>query len=159
MGSVETERVSEWADKLAIQDLIYRYTDAVNRRDWDQFEAVWAPDAVWEVAAPVDIRAEGYAAVRKTIGAVVESMEFLVQIAANPVIALLGDSRAAATTTIHEIGRNAADGSCMVLYGMYYDQIVDGDQGWRFAHRRFQHVYLESEPLTGQTIIQSRLLS
>ncbi|MDT5044423.1 MAG: hypothetical protein QOG75_276, partial [Mycobacterium sp.] len=30
---METE-LREWLDRLAIQDLIYRYSDAVTRADW-----------------------------------------------------------------------------------------------------------------------------
>jgi hypothetical protein len=32
----------EWLDRLANQDLIYRYSDAVTRADWQQCEAVWS---------------------------------------------------------------------------------------------------------------------
>ena len=38
----------EWIERLAIADLIYRYSDSVTRADWDQTEAVFAPDVVWE---------------------------------------------------------------------------------------------------------------
>jgi hypothetical protein len=40
--------VREWLDRLAIQDLISRYSDAVTRADWQQCAAVFAPDALWE---------------------------------------------------------------------------------------------------------------
>ncbi len=159
MVSVEFQQVSQWADKLAIQEIIYRYSDAVTRRDWDQFETVWAPDAVWEVGAPFDVRAEGYPAVRGAVGNSLDRFEFSVQTAHNPVVALSSDGRATATTTIHEIGRSAVDGRGLVLYGIYYDQLVNSEEGWRFVHRLFQPIYLESESLAGQTIKQSRLLS
>jgi len=32
----------EWIERLAIADLIYRYSDSVTRADWDQTEAVFA---------------------------------------------------------------------------------------------------------------------
>ncbi len=38
----------EWLDRLAIQDLITRYSDAVTRADWQQCETLFAVDAVWE---------------------------------------------------------------------------------------------------------------
>jgi len=34
----------EWQDRLAIQNLIYRYADAVTRADWDPCEAVLAAE-------------------------------------------------------------------------------------------------------------------
>jgi SnoaL-like domain len=44
MAKLEDE-LRGWLDRLAIQDLIYRYSDAVTRADWRQCEAVFAPDA------------------------------------------------------------------------------------------------------------------
>lgn len=41
----------EWLDRLAIQDLINRYSDAVTRADWQQCESLFAVDAVWESPA------------------------------------------------------------------------------------------------------------
>ena len=49
MAVAQTEvELREWLDRLAIQDLIYRYSDAVTRADWQQCEAVFALDAIWE---------------------------------------------------------------------------------------------------------------
>ena len=37
MAVTQTEaELREWLDRLAIQDLIYRYSDAVTRADWHQ---------------------------------------------------------------------------------------------------------------------------
>jgi hypothetical protein len=32
---------------------------------------------------------------------------------------------------------------------VYYDELVRTDEGWRFAHRYLQNVYVESAPLGG----------
>ena len=56
----QERELREWLDRLAIQDLINRYCDAVTRADWDQCEAVFAPDAVWE--SPLGLRFESRAA-------------------------------------------------------------------------------------------------
>jgi hypothetical protein len=49
MALAETEvEVRSWLDRLAMQDLIYRYSDALTRSDWKQAEALYAPDAIWE---------------------------------------------------------------------------------------------------------------
>ena len=37
-----------WEDRDAIQQLIYRYSDAVTRADYEQMATVFADDAVWE---------------------------------------------------------------------------------------------------------------
>ena len=48
MGADENNALATLADRIAIEDLIYRYSDAVTRADWDQCEATFAPDATWE---------------------------------------------------------------------------------------------------------------
>jgi len=37
-----------WVDKLAIQELIYRYSDSINRGDIEATESVFAAGAIWE---------------------------------------------------------------------------------------------------------------
>ena len=37
-----------WEDRDTIQQLIYRYSDAVTRADYEQMATVFATDAVWE---------------------------------------------------------------------------------------------------------------
>ena len=37
----QDHEIRKWLDRLAIQDLINRYSDAVTRADWDQCEAVF----------------------------------------------------------------------------------------------------------------------
>jgi hypothetical protein len=37
-----------WEDRDAIQQLIYRYSDAVTRADYEQMATAFATDAVWE---------------------------------------------------------------------------------------------------------------
>ena len=52
MAVADTElEVRGWLDGLAIQDLIYRHSDAVTRADWGQCETLYAPYAIWELPA------------------------------------------------------------------------------------------------------------
>jgi hypothetical protein len=52
MAPAETEiEVRAWLDRLAIQDLIYRHSDAVTRAGWRHLEALYAVDAIWEEPA------------------------------------------------------------------------------------------------------------
>ncbi|MBV8177862.1 MAG: nuclear transport factor 2 family protein [Mycobacterium sp.] len=103
MEQPQQEReLREWLDRLAIQDLINRYCDAVTRADWDQCEAVFAPDAVWE--SPLGPRFESRAAflegMRRTT-----SNDLFIQTPHSSVITLTGPDRATATTTLHELFR------------------------------------------------------
>jgi len=140
---------ADWRDKQAIQELIHLYSDAVNRQDWAQFEAVWAPDALWEV--PHQIRKEGRVEICEAAHEILDGADFIIQMAHCSVVTLLGGGRATATSTMQEIGRPQS-GPGFIAYGIYYDELIKGEDGWRFSYRRFQPIYMNSEPLSGQVI-------
>jgi hypothetical protein len=142
----------EWVARLAIQDLIVRFSDAVTRRDWNQFEAVWAPQGIWEVAEPTAMREEGAGQIRRTVEEALSGFEFWVQMAHGSVVTVTADGRASATSTIQEMGRSRDGATSLVLFGVYHDELILDADGWRFTHRRFQPIYIESGPLLGQAI-------
>ena len=144
-------------ERDAIQQLIYRYSDAVTRADYVQMATVFAADAVWEspilgmhfetAREFIDFQANGSTA-----------LDVLIQTASNPVIDLLGPDRATATTNIREIirGANSQDGPFgpagneinVDQYGIYFDEISKLHGAWRFTRRTFVPV------LIGQGTIQ-----
>ena len=143
-GTGDTEA---WIDKLAITELAYRYADAVTRGDWDAFEAVWAPDGVWEEAPPVEVHVEGARAIREHVAPSLDRADFYVQMIHGVVVTLHGDGRASART--HLQGMAKAGQHTFVNYGIYYDELVKSEAGWQYTFRRLEHLYVESEPLVG----------
>jgi hypothetical protein len=144
----DPEAVRSWLDKLAIQEVIVRYSDAATRGDWDAFAALWVDDAVWEVGPPVDTQVVGVAAIVETVVASVDAEDFLVQMTHGSVVTLRGDGRASATTTIHALARRTGEHQIVNL-GVYYDDLVRVDGGWKFTKRMLQPVYSDTSPLPG----------
>src|SRR5262245_26869780 len=138
-----------WIDKLAIQELINQYCDALNRDDWDAYEALFTSDAVWELSSPWGFKIEGARAIREVISKLVAKGDFIVQTNHSTVVTLLGADRASATTTIRETSRGK-DGRSATHLGIYYDNLVRVPGGWKFQHRFFQSVYYDETPLTGR---------
>jgi hypothetical protein len=152
------DQLQQWIDKCAIQELIYRYTDSVNRADWEQTIELYASDAVWE--SPVlGMRYETAAAFVDNLRASSPTTDILVQTASSPVITLVNDDFARATTTIHEFCRGATaeesafgpPGSEVNFedYGIYYDEITRLDGEWKFTHRVFVPTYMGPGCVTG----------
>jgi hypothetical protein len=141
-------RERRWADELAIRDLVVRFSDAVTRGDWDQFEAVFAPDAVWEESAPFANRYVGAREIRELVARSTAGVDVYVQMPHGTVVTRLDGDRATATTTIHGV---SVVGDLHVLnFAIYYDELVRTDAGWRFRHRWLQNVYVAHGPRTGQ---------
>jgi hypothetical protein len=148
--SIDVE-TRERLDRLEIQDLIHRYSDGVTRADWQQCEAVFTPDVVWESSA-LGIRCDDRASFMEILRAT-SSYDLLVQTPHSPVITLIDAHHARATTTIHEFIREAAGAeNNLEQYGIYFDDLARVDGRWKFTHRRFELVYVERGRVTGDLL-------
>jgi uncharacterized protein (TIGR02246 family) len=122
------------SDEQAIQQLINRYTDGCNRRDWDEVLATFAPDGVWEAGGAV---VTGHSEIRAAMAGFLTRMEYFVQTASASVIAVHGD-KASARTTIREGGKFAGRDEAVEVFGWYEDSIARTAAGWQFTHRKFR---------------------
>lgn len=161
-SDIDGSELRAWIDRLAITELIHRYSDATTRADWVQLEAVFASDAVLEVSSPFDFRAEGATEIRSAMSGGSDRLDFLIHRVDSVVIDLQGADRAQATSTIHELGRGASpnpDGTGADVwmdwfqYGVYYDDIVKIDGEWKFARRFCQPLlYVGEDAVAGDAI-------
>ena len=151
------EELSDWLDKLAIQELIVRYSDIATRGLWEEFERLWTADAVWETAPPINDRTVGANAIRAQVAKNLAGEEFLVQTTHGSVVTLHGGDRASATTTIHAIARRGED-HAVTNYGIYFDELARTEDGWKFARRRLQPIYVEPDTLPGTATISRQEL-
>jgi hypothetical protein len=160
MALADTElEVRAWLDRLAIQDLIYRHSDAVTRADWAQCEALYAPDAIWELPAH-GIHFSSAAALMEMLKGTATS-EVMIQTPHAPVINLIAADRAQATTTIHEwirgvspVDSSKGDQINFEAYGVYYDDIGRIDGEWKFTHRQYRLIYDCNGAVTGDVLTQ-----
>lgn len=149
--------LAEWLDKLAIQELIARYTSAATRGDWDALEALFAPDATLVLGPPFEMTAEGARAIREMLAAQVDPQDFFLQMTHDSVVALLGDGRATGVTTIHALARRAGQ-TQVTSYALYYDDFVEVDGAWSFARRRLQPIFVSPSALDGDAPISRTAL-
>jgi ketosteroid isomerase-like protein len=146
--------VEAWADAAAIEDLVKRYCDAVTRRDWDAFEALFSESAVLAIGDPVATRFEGARRIREGMGAMVDAQELLVQVSYGTIVDFDGPDRARGRTTIREMVRGEGLAG-LVVFGIYTDAFAREARGWRFAERRLQLLYVDETPLLGHVITPS----
>jgi len=132
----------EWLDRLAIQDPINRYSDAVTRADWRECEKLFAVDAVWE--SPAGLRFESAKSFMDFLKPTT-SYDVLIQTPHSSVITPTGVDQASATTTIHELTRGVGladsefgDAGAEInveQWGIYYDDLARIDGEWKFIRR------------------------
>jgi hypothetical protein len=144
--------MTDWADRLAIQELGVRYCNAVTRGDWAMFAATWAPDAIWEESPPLEGRAVGREAILARSAALSDSVDFFVQICHGVVVETIEGDTARAAATVQGVARGSGGQAC-VNFGMYYDRLIKTGGVWRYAYRRLQNIYVDWSPLAGETAI------
>jgi hypothetical protein len=138
------------ADRLAIRELVDRYNDAINHREWTVLTGLFTPDAVWEMAAPVNLRFEGAPKIAGGIRWSVSRQDVLVQVSSAVVIEGNGPDRASVRSTMIEFGRPREGEPGMHSAGTYYDQVSRVDGVWRFAHRVFRVRYTDNVAVPGE---------
>jgi ketosteroid isomerase-like protein len=149
------ELMAAWLDRLAIHDLVRRYSDSVTRGDWDETAKVFAADAVWECPM-MQLRFDGAQAYLEFLRSSFTEQSVLIQTAHDTVIDLRGRDAANATTTVHELVRDEAGGSVNIAqYGIYFDELARFGEEWRFTHRVFVPLYMETDGVPG-TVASAR---
>lgn len=141
---------AEAADIIAIQHLAAGYAEAVSRGDIDDAVAGYAPDGV--LSSPTTADAVGSAAIAEVIKATTAGLEFVFQTVHLGLVRVDGD-RAYARFPITEWARRSSDGRGIQFLGVYDDELVRLEVGWRFQRRRLvPRTIGKPEGLTGRLI-------
>lgn len=143
--------IQEMFDRLAIRELVDRYSVAVTRRDWDAVADCFHEDARWRASVGYDF--QGRETVRAGIRQVVERMEFLVQMTHACVVDELTADRARATSVLNEFGRRPNGQGGVFVLGVYTDTVTKAQGRWVFEERDFQVHYIDTAALPGRQMI------
>lgn len=136
------------ADRLAIRELVERWSDGTNNHDWAALEELFTEDAVWDVGEPLSFTAQGR---RQIVALLREKMQPSLYVVQTPhaIIVKLQGNTASARSTIHEVCR-FADGTGLEMMGTYFDELVKEASGWRFRRRNYRCTLLNPQPPAGQ---------
>ncbi len=138
------DELRDTVDEVAIRALIAAYADVVNRRAWSEL------DGLFIVATPIhiDLRDRppivlaGPAALGEFIGDAIERFAFFEFVALNVHVELRtrgSVNHATVRTYMCEL-RQDHDGAFSRAFGLYQDQMVRWETGWRFAQRHYQSI-------------------
>jgi hypothetical protein len=141
-----TEQVKLLIDRLEIDDLLTRYTVALDTRQWDQLATVFTPDATIDYTSSQGIKGqfpEVAAWLEKALTAFTVSQHLL----GTRQIELDGDRGTGRTYFFNPNTLADAAGSATMLFvgGYYLDKFVRTAEGWRIADRYEQTTWVNSE--------------
>lgn len=146
----EPRDAGEACDVLAIQHLAVAYADAVSRGNIAEACRTYAEDG--ELRSPTTEPARGRPAVIETVTRTCASLEFVFQTVHQGLVQVDGDT-ARARFPITEWARRASDARPIQFLGVYEDECVRTNDGWRFARRTLvPRTIGRPEGLTGRLV-------
>ena len=140
--------LQEVSDRIEIQDLLVRYSHAVDTRDWKLFAGIFTDDAVVDYTAFGGPRGT-VEEVTAFLASVLPMFAATQHLVANSAVTLDGD-RAAARTMCHNPMALPADGpgkdgdgeSAVLLCGLWYvDELLRTPDGWKLRSRAEDKAY------------------
>ena len=132
------------ADRIAIQDLVHRYCDALCQRDLGALVGTFTSDGIWNVGqGPV----VGRDALSDKFRKVFEMFDHVIQLTHNGDVKLNGVT-AGGRWYITEYGRTA-ESRRTVDVAHYDDEYRRPNDGWRFSRRNVVWHYQDAPDLSG----------
>ena len=142
-----TMSLQEISDRLEIQDLMVRYSYAIDTRSWDALDDVFTPDA------HID-----YSVFGGSVGNLEETKKFLSEtmpmfgdlqhMVSGTTITFTGDDTADTKTQCHNpMTMGDHEKPDLMFCGLWYvDKLVRTDAGWRIRERVEEKVYMRIFP-------------
>lgn len=124
------------ADRLAIEDVLYAYADAIDGRDWEAVREVFTDDAVLDYAGsggPAGPRDEVVDWIRAMLSNLGHSQHAML----NPRIRVEGDRAHAVCQLVNPLLMQAGpeETDALLVGGRYVDRLRRVDGAWRIEHR------------------------
>ena len=142
-----TMPLQEISDRLEIQDLLTRYSYAVDDRDWDAYRRVFTADAVIDYTAfggPRGGVEDMVAYLPKALTRILSGQHVIT----NTLIELDGDSARVRTVCQCPMVLDLGEGRSQVFFqGLWYrDRLSRTLDGWRIAERIEEKSYTHNVP-------------
>lgn len=132
--------MTDWLDLVAINDVLARYADGVNRRDKAIWASAWDEDAEWFLFGPDTIR--GRDAIVTAWEEAIAGFPFVVMFASQGQVKIEGDHATGISYT-NEVARTN-EGMEMRVTGTYEDRYVRRAGQWGFAYRKFTSLHTQT---------------
>jgi hypothetical protein len=131
----------EMSDRLELQDLLIRYSEAIDRREFDELDAIFVPDAY------IDYRDTGgidgqYPQIKEWLAETLPTyFERNAHMLGLPAIKLAGDTATARTFCFNPMVLKGEKPKVMQVGVWYDDEFVRTADGWRISRRVEDKLY------------------
>lgn len=142
--------IADWIDIRRVQN---RYADLVTRRAWDELDSVMVPDVRLDLdLADRTMSVAGVEAIGEFIATSLGQFSFFEFVVLNTVMDIDSERGVAgARMWMAELRQRVDTGRRTDAYGVYEDQLLRTDDGWRFTVRRYSSWSRTNETGEGDT--------
>lgn len=140
--------MQEMSDRLEIQDLLSRYSYAVDEHDWDAFDDIFTPDAVIDYTETGGARGT-VPEIKAYLAGVMPKFSGAQHMVATSKLKLDGDRASARTILFNPLILPVEGKEHVFFVGLWYrDKLVRTPQGWRIQDRYEERSYFFNAPDT-----------
>jgi len=134
----------EISDRIRINDLLVRYTRAIDTKDWNLLDSCFIPDADVDYTASGGVAGK-YPEVRAWLAKALAPFPVTAHYITNSMVDLRGDRASARTLVLNPMFFANPDGSLhdFTVGATYVDELVWTDAGWRIARRVEEAGYMQ----------------
>lgn len=138
--------LQELSDRVEIQDLLARYTQAIDQRDWDALDLIFTPGALIDYSA-MGGAAGGLDEIKTFLAGAMPIFEISQHLVGSSVVDIDGDTATARTICHNPMVLEGGDDPHLMVCGLWYrDKLVRTPAGWRIAERVEERAYIKEEP-------------
>ena len=143
--NAQTLSLQQISDRIAIDDLLIRYTVAIDTKDWELLDTVYTPDAKIDYTTSGGIKGE-YPEVRTWLAKALAPFTMTQHLISNSVVQIDGDTATARTMVFNPMGTEDGKGGLKLFYvGAWYDdKLVRSEDGWRIAERFEEKAFFDT---------------
>ena len=143
----------ELADRIHIQDLLTRYTVAIDQKDYDLLDSVFTPESVVDYTTSGGVCGK-YPEVKDWLERALAPFQMTQHLIANSVVQLDGDRATSRTMFYNPMGSAKPEGGLHLFFigGYYNDDLVRTPDGWRVAKRVEEQSWMEGSLPEGHVI-------
>lgn len=140
--------LQEISDRIEIQELLVRYTHAVDSRDWDLYESVFTPDAFIDYTV-FGGPSGGVKEIRGFLEMAMPNFQSFQHMIAAPLLVFVDADTVKGRTIYHNPMVMDIGGDKQHVFfcgGWYVDEIVRTADGWRIKQRVEEKSYVHNQP-------------
>ncbi len=143
MDQSELRRI---ADRLEIEDLLHRYSTAIDTKDFALLDDVFTGDGVADYTASGGIRGT-LPEIKEWLSAALSIFSVVQHLITNVRVEVSGDEASSECYLFNPLGWPAGEGRTEMLYcgGSYRDRLVRTPAGWRIRERVIRTLYLDGK--------------